>query len=66
MTPSLFYAVVPPLFSLAPISALLALYIAAVTLSYRSSPPVAGRRLVSPTSWRLFTSAHGDAWSMPC
>ena len=32
VTPSLFYAVVPPLFILAPINALLALYIAAVTL----------------------------------
>ncbi len=33
VTPSLFYAVAPPLFILAPINALLALYIAAVTLA---------------------------------
>jgi uncharacterized membrane protein YoaK (UPF0700 family) len=42
VTPSLFYAVVPPLFLLAPINALLALYIAAVTLVKsleRKTPP---------------------------
>jgi S-adenosylmethionine:tRNA-ribosyltransferase-isomerase (queuine synthetase) len=42
VTPSLFYAVVPPLFILAPINALLALYIAAVTLVKsleRKTPP---------------------------
>jgi hypothetical protein len=42
VTPSLFYAVVPPLFILAPINALLALYIAAVTLVKtleRGTPP---------------------------
>jgi len=42
VTPSLFYAVVPPLFILAPINALLALYIAAVTLAKsleRGTPP---------------------------
>ncbi len=33
VTPTLFYAVVPPLFLLAPINALLALYIAAVTFA---------------------------------
>ena len=42
VTPSLFYAVIPPLFILAPINALLALYIAAVTLVKtleRKTPP---------------------------
>ncbi len=42
VTPSLFYAVVPPLFLLAPINALFALYIAAVTLVKsleRKTPP---------------------------
>jgi TRAP-type uncharacterized transport system fused permease subunit len=42
VTPSLFYAVVSPLFLLAPINALLALYIAAVTLVKsleRKTPP---------------------------
>jgi hypothetical protein len=38
VTPSLFYAVVPPLFILAPINALLALYIASVTPE-RGTPP---------------------------
>jgi hypothetical protein len=40
--PSLFYAVVPPLFILAPINALLALYVASVTLGKtleRGTPP---------------------------
>jgi TRAP-type uncharacterized transport system fused permease subunit len=42
VTPTLFYAVVPPPFILAPINALLALYIAAVTLAKsleRKTPP---------------------------
>jgi hypothetical protein len=42
VTPSLFYAVVPPLFILAPMNALLALYIVAVTLVKtleRGTPP---------------------------
>ena len=42
VTPSLFYAVVLPLFLLAPINALLAFYIAAVTLVKsleRKTPP---------------------------
>ncbi len=42
VTPSLFYDLVPPLFILAPINALLALYIASVTLVKtleRGTPP---------------------------
>jgi hypothetical protein len=63
VTPSLFYAVVPPLFLLAPINALLALYIAAVTLVKsleRKTPPLISLAFVFLAA-SLVTPLHAPA-----
>jgi hypothetical protein len=57
VTPSLFYAVVPRLFILAPINVLLALYIAAVTLVKtleRGTPPFIPLAFVFPAALLMF------------
>ena len=57
VTPSLFYAVVPPLFIPAPINALLALYITAVTLVKtleRGTPPLIPLAFVLPAASLMF------------
>jgi hypothetical protein len=61
--PSLFYAVVPPLFILAPINALLALYVASVTLGKtleRGTPPFIPLAFVFLAA-SLVTSLHALA-----
>jgi hypothetical protein len=63
VTPSLFYAVVPPLFILAPINALLVLYIAAVTLVKsleRKTPPFISLAFVLLAA-SLVTPLHAPA-----
>jgi hypothetical protein len=73
VTPSFFYAVVPPLFIPAPINALLALYIAAVTLvktpergtrPSSHSPLCAWRRRSCSRCSPSWTSSSGS--SRPC
>ena len=73
VTPSLFCAVVPPLFILAPINALLALYIAAVTLvktlergprPSSHSPLCSWRRRSCSRCSPPWTSSSGSSW--PC